>query len=382
MPMPTVPSTPGIAKFSRRAILLSLPGAALLAQEEPQDQWDKIARVVAVGDVHGDCDAFVKTLQMAGLLDSHADWSGGPAHLVQLGDVPGRGPQTRQALELLMKLEKQAADAGGRAHALIGNHDAMPMYGDMRNLTPEEYAEFAASNSEELRDQAWQEELASRPPSAGGAPTEADLETYRQRWLQEHPPGFIELRRAFAPDGAYGSWIRSHNTVLRINETLFVHGGISPAMLPFSISKINRTIRAELLSPSKFEGLTPQLDGPLWYRGLAEDDERKLSPHVNAVLKTFRVRRIVIGHTVTRAAILPRFGSRVVNIDLGLSRFYGRPPACLVIDEQGTRVLHAGTSIPLPGPEPGQRRQYLRAVAEADPEPAVSQKVMNDLQAR
>jgi hypothetical protein len=360
---------------------MSLPGTALLAQDEPQDQWDNVARTVAVGDVHGDCDAFVKTLQMAGLLDTHADWSGGRAHLVQLGDVPGRGPQTRQVFDLLMKLEKQAAAAGGRAHALIGNHDAMPMYGDMRNLTPEEYAEFATPDSENLREQAWQEELASRPSSAGGTPTAADLEAYRQRWLQEHPPGFIELRRAFAPDGAYGSWIRLHNTVLRINETLFVHGGISPAVLPLSISKINRTIRAELLHPSKFEGLIPQLDGPLWYRGLAEDDERKLSPHVNAVLRTFRVRRIVIAHTVTRSAILPRFGSRVVNIDIGLGRFYGRPPACLVIDGQGTRVLHAGKSIPLPGTEPGQRLQYLRAVAEADPEPAVIQKLINDLQA-
>jgi hypothetical protein len=84
---------------------------------------------------------------------------------------------------------------------------------------------------------------------------------------------------------------------------------------------------------------------------------------------------------VTRSAILPRFGSQVVNIDLGLSRFYGRPPACLVIDEQGASVLHAGTSIPLPGPEPEQRLQYLRAVAAADPEPAVIQKLINDLQA-
>jgi hypothetical protein len=369
----------GLPKLSRRALLLSLPGAGLLAQEEPQDQWDKVARIVAVGDVHGDCDAFVSTLQMAGLVDSNADWSGGSAHLVQIGDIPSRGSQARQAFDLMMKLEKQAAAAGGRAHALIGNHEVMPMYGDMRNLTPEEYAEFATPDSEALRDEAWKKELASRPPSAAGATAEADLEAYRQRWLQEHPLGFVELRRAFAPDGAYGSWIRSHNTVLRINETLFVHGGISPAILPLSISKINRTMRAELLNPSMFEGLAPQVDGPLWYRDLAEEDERKLTPHLNAVLRAFRVRRLVIGHTVTRSAILPRFGSRVVNIDLGLSRFYKRPPACLVIDEQGTRVLHAGTNIALPGPDPGQRLQYLRAVAEADPEPAVIQKVIDGL---
>jgi hypothetical protein len=77
----------------------------------------------------------------------------------------------------------------------------------------------------------------------------------------------------------------------------------------------------------------------------------------------------VLGHTVTQSVILPLFGSRVVNIDLGLSRFYGRPPACLIL-ENGARVLHRGTPIPLPDSSPGAQLAYLKAVEAADEKPS------------
>ena len=42
-----------------------------------------------------------------------------------------------------MKLEKQAAAAGGAVHALIGNHEAMNVYGDLRYVSPGEFASYA-----------------------------------------------------------------------------------------------------------------------------------------------------------------------------------------------------------------------------------------------
>ena len=128
--------------LTRRA-LLTAPFLALpLHGEDVQDRWQGIRRVVAVGDLHGDCDALIAVLKMAGLVDNQADWAGGDSHLVQLGDLPSRGGQTRKAMDLLAKLEVQASAAGGRVHALIGNHDAMVMYGDYRSVLPEEFAEF------------------------------------------------------------------------------------------------------------------------------------------------------------------------------------------------------------------------------------------------
>src|SRR4051812_13560983 len=83
------------------------------------------ARIVAVGDVHGAGDAFVSILQKAGLIDTQKRWTGGTTILVQTGDLLDRGQDVRQILDLLMALESQASAAGGRVHALLGNHELM-----------------------------------------------------------------------------------------------------------------------------------------------------------------------------------------------------------------------------------------------------------------
>ena len=51
-----------------------------------------------------------------------------------------------------MKLEKQAQEAGGRVHCLLGNHEAMDIYGDLRYISPGEYAAFRDENSEKIRE--------------------------------------------------------------------------------------------------------------------------------------------------------------------------------------------------------------------------------------
>src|SRR3954468_20247839 len=96
----------------RRTFLIGnlVPIAALVsAPADSQDDWQGIQRVVAVGDIHGDKDAFVAVLRMAGVIDDQERWIGGKTHLVQVGDIPARGPQTREAFDFMMRLEKEAA---------------------------------------------------------------------------------------------------------------------------------------------------------------------------------------------------------------------------------------------------------------------------------
>src|SRR5262245_51188475 len=92
---------------------------------------DGVERIVAVGDVHGAYDRFVEILQTTGLIDNRQRWSGGRAHLVQLGDVVDRGPDSRKVLDLLQRLEGEAASAGGAVHSLLGNHEIARMLGDL-----------------------------------------------------------------------------------------------------------------------------------------------------------------------------------------------------------------------------------------------------------
>ena len=125
------------------SILLSVAGSVggLLAQ----DSAVGVSRIVAVGDVHGDFAQFTTVLRQAGVIDAKNRWAGGQTHLVQAGDVPDRGPDSRQVMDLLMELTPQAEKAGGQVHALIGNHEAMRALGDLRYVSPGEYEAFRTS---------------------------------------------------------------------------------------------------------------------------------------------------------------------------------------------------------------------------------------------
>ena len=151
---------------ARRVLQLSLPILWLLSA---QAQWTGVERVVAVGDVHGDYAGFVEVLRSAGVIDQKDRWIGGKTHLVQTGDVPDRGPGTKKAMDLLMALEKQAAKAGGQVHALIGNHEAMNLYGDLRYTTAAEFAAFRTAESEQVRAAFWEQEIKGLAAPPGDA---------------------------------------------------------------------------------------------------------------------------------------------------------------------------------------------------------------------
>ncbi|HYD72205.1 MAG TPA: metallophosphoesterase, partial [Candidatus Binatia bacterium] len=138
-------------------LLLGCASAPAPAQAQAaQAQWSGVERIVAIGDLEGAYEKWLDMLRTAQLIDAEGDWSGGRAHLVQLGDVPDRGPNSRAIMDHLMRLERQAQRAGGRVHALIGNHEAMNVEGDLRYVHPGEYAAFATRNSPRVRDQFYQ----------------------------------------------------------------------------------------------------------------------------------------------------------------------------------------------------------------------------------
>jgi len=114
-------------------------------------EWENVERIVAIGDIHGDYDNLVSVLQNAELIDNKLRWIGGKAHLVQNGDIVDRGPESRKAMGLLMKLEDKAEDAGGRVHVLIGNHEVMNVIGILNLVSDEEYAAFRNRDSRKTR---------------------------------------------------------------------------------------------------------------------------------------------------------------------------------------------------------------------------------------
>ncbi len=100
-------------------------------------------------------------------------------------------------MDLLMRLEKQAPLQGGAVHCLIGNHEAMNLTGDYRYVSEGE----AASHG-----------------------------------------GMKQLARNMGPRGRYGGWILEHNAVVRINNAVFLHAGISQPFSEASIAGLNEMV--------------------------------------------------------------------------------------------------------------------------------------------
>jgi hypothetical protein len=280
-------------------------------------------RVVAVGDVHGAFESFVAILRAAQVIDNRNRWSGRRTVLVQTGDVLDRGPDSRKAIDLLRRLERDAQRAGGRVVSLLGNHELMRLVSDWRYVSAGEIEAFRTGDSVQLREQVLtllNEQAAQRAKAEGRV---HDAAAYREQFLKEVPLGMIELRQAFGPQGEYARWVRERPTVARINGVLFLHGGISPETAALGCEGINAAVSKELAAlppPEQAASLMAASEtGPLWYRGLALRPEEELATEVPAILEQMKARAIVVSHsTVLPGRIVARLGGRIILIDTGM----------------------------------------------------------------
>jgi len=88
------------------------------------------------------------------------------------------------------------------------------------------------------------------------------------------------------------------------------------------------------------------------------------------VLAKHGVKRIVIGHTPTAGAVIPRFGGKVIVADVGLSKAYGSRLACVLIENGKVSAIHRGKTLPLPEGNGPALIEYLKAAAALDPAPS------------
>lgn len=236
-------------------------------------------------------------------------------------------------------------------------------------------------------------------------------------WLEAYPVGCIEYRQALSPRGPYGRWLRGRPIAAQVGDSVFMHAGPNPATV-VTVAELNAKAKQEIerfdrflqrlvearmarpwfrfedilavaaaevrwtagiLAAAKEKGETPNLegidvelvreaseilqigtwsllagDGPLWYRGYATADDEALQAPVTGLLDRWKVRRIVVGHTVNRDfRIRARFGS-VFLIDTGmLAPVYKGMPSALEIRGTETTALYAdGTRTPLAAATP------------------------------
>ena len=298
--------------FARLILLTILCGFSLEATASVY-QWDKVNRVIAIGDVHGAFSELVSVLQAAQVIDTQLSWIGGATHLVSLGDLLDRGPQSAKVMDLLMRLQDEAQTSGGHVHVLLGNHEVMNLTGDLRDVSAPEFAALE---------------------SMGGH------------------------ARAFSLHGHYGRWLATLPFVIRINDSLFAHGGFSSVLRSTSLEEINRRARNALLTildegarlreEGKLEptgdllSATYNLTGeqteqlgkafvqasqepllgnlsPQWYRGTALCHKMLEEKSFASTLKHLGAKRGIMGHTPTpNREVNSRFSGTAFMIDTGM----------------------------------------------------------------
>lgn len=283
--------------------------ATLAADILPQPR-----RWAAVSDVHGQAGLLLRLLTAQRIVDGDGHWRWGKGVLVIVGDVVDRGPEQVEALWTIYRLAQEAKVAGGRVELLLGNHEIMLLAGDLRYLHPK-YAEVAR--------------LLGRS---------YDL--------------------LFAADSELGAWLRRRATLLKVGDTLFVHGGLHPAFAGSKLDPgaINRAFRARLGASRDALALDPEGrwllggQGPAWYRGYFEPGQATQA-EVEALLASADVARMVVGHT-TVDAITSLYRGRIIGIDAALKN--GERGELLIRERGGLwRGLIDGQRFALPSEDQG-----------------------------
>lgn len=329
--------------MARRLIRMGMWFAAALALCGPSRAADP-QRIVAVGDLHGDHQAWRAIARAARLIDQRGHWTGGRATLVQVGDVVDRGPDSLKIIDDMERLRREARRSGGQVVVLVGNHEAMMLTGDLRYVHPGEYRAFVTSRSEALRNATYEAQRKVIEAAAYAKDPSISPAAVREAWMRQVPLGMVEHQQAWSPDGRLGRWAIGNPAAVRIGDTLFVHGGISSTYAGLSLEEINRRVADALRARSEDPmAIINDSLGPLWYRGLllrSEEEERPrpdrpagsgtapaprptIEQELDLVLTNYRVRRVVVGHTPALRGIAVRNGGKLVQVDSGISAYYG-----------------------------------------------------------
>jgi hypothetical protein len=286
--------------------------------------YTSIDSIAIISDIHGEYSIYIKLLKSMGIIDNDLNWKFGKGHLVVLGDIFDRGDMVTEVLWHLFGLEKQAVEAGGMVHVILGNHEAMVLENNLYYLNDKYKVVESITNSR-----------------------------------------YFDL---YAINSVLGNWLRSKPVIVTIDDIIFVHGGISPGLVErnLTITKINQIFsneiigkylmgnsgnespksnvinsdndvnkrfladksavkpssmsleNSDMMSDTEMEEIVflVQNDGPLWYRGYFTNPAFS-EKNINSILDFYRKKCIVVGHTICDD-INSMFDNKILGIDAGI----------------------------------------------------------------
>ena len=256
-------------------------------------------KVIAISDLEGNFYALKKILVGTGVMSPAFKWTFNTGHLVIIGDIFDRGNNVTQLLWLLYELERQAALKGGKVHVLIGNHENMNLRGNTKYVT-EKYT----SLTDALK---------------------------------------LPYKELFGVHTELGRWLRTKNTVVKIGNSIYVHGGLSIDMVQnnYSLDDINTIAKKYYGNPDRknIEEAALVFDtkrGPLWYRGYFKNDVS--NKDISKITSYYNVKNIIVGHTVVDK-IKTLYKSRIIAIDLKHPKTSGKKTVKALLKENNSLYI-------------------------------------------
>jgi hypothetical protein len=262
-------------------------------------EYDKVDKIIAFGDIHGDLNAFKNCLRKANLINQQDRWIGNNIHVVQVGDILDRKPRSEDysdedseflIISFILKLQIESYLSGGGYHPVIGNHELMNIMG---------------------------------------------IFDYVSNMGMHHFRNFNERKEYFKPGGEFCRYIAcGWNPVIKINNCLFCHGGLSKEIaMKYTIKEINEIMREKLynknsnLSEQKFQNLFVNENSILWNRNYSnnmEPENPKIMNDLKFVLNKYNCRYKLIGHTAYTEGVKIKYSGHVICIDTAMSAAFGK----------------------------------------------------------
>lgn len=295
-------------------------------------------RVIALGDFHGDLAKARAAMRLGGLIDSTDHWAGGTTVAVQVGDQLDRGGDEIAILLLLERLKAEAAAAGGVFSVLNGNHETMSAMGQFRYASADGLADFRRWK----RWYTWGQQA-----KAGCGIHTPPLRRPSDRI---HPNAHARYQ-ALAHGGPLATrFLAPQQTVVAVDGSLFVHGGMLPEHARLGFDHINhavsRWLRGKKGASAAAKPLVRGKDSLVWSRHFGH--ERAANCDCELLRETLEVTgmdRMVVGHTIQQNGITTACGDAVLRVDVGLSKgcIDGRPQVLEITEDSHVRILDSAT---------------------------------------
>ena len=260
-------------------------------------EYKNIEKVIAIGDIHGDLNAFKSSLKKAKLINLQDRWIGGDTHVVQVGDILDRKTRSDDfsdedsefiIISFILKLQIEAYLNGGGYHPVIGNHEIMNVLGIFVYVSYMGMRHFQSING-------------------------------RRDYFKQGSDFCKYLSCAWNP-------------VIKINNCLFCHGGISRVIANrFTIKEINEIMRSRLYSNNynlydyNFQNLFVTENSILWNRNYSnnEPENPKILDEIKYVLNKYDCKYMIIGHTPYTEGVKIKYNGHIICIDTAMSEAFG-----------------------------------------------------------